>query len=138
MKVKDKVKKSRVSADIALECLRCAEGGGRSGSAVSFDLSLREIADPPRSGSDGPAVAPPTKDAKNRGNELNKSFRMNKTSKKRTQNELQLRPKTTLRRVKFVPLGRLAQTLLVNVCDAPKAQAGQVVRLALTCPLGAS
>jgi len=30
----------------------------------------------------------------------------------------------------------LAQTLLLNVCDAPKAQAGQIV--ALTCPFGTS
>jgi hypothetical protein len=28
----------------------------------------------------------------------------------------------------------LAQTLLLNVCDAPKAQFGQLVPLATTCP----
>jgi len=32
----------------------------------------------------------------------------------------------------------LAQTLPLNVCDAPKAQAGEVVPLALTCPFGTS
>jgi hypothetical protein len=33
---------------------------------------------------------------------------------------------------------RLAQTLPLNVCDAPKAQACQVVALVLTCPFGTS
>jgi hypothetical protein len=33
---------------------------------------------------------------------------------------------------------RLAQTLPLNVCDAPKAQACQVVVLVLTCPFGTS
>jgi hypothetical protein len=33
---------------------------------------------------------------------------------------------------------RLAQTLLLNVCDAPKAQACQVVPLVLACPFGTS
>ncbi len=32
----------------------------------------------------------------------------------------------------------LAQTLLLNVCDAPKAQFGQIVPLALACPFGTS
>ena len=32
----------------------------------------------------------------------------------------------------------LAQTLLLNVCDAPKAQFRQIVPLALTCPFGTS
>jgi hypothetical protein len=32
----------------------------------------------------------------------------------------------------------LAQTLLLNVCDAPKAQVRQIVPLALTCPFGTS
>ncbi len=32
----------------------------------------------------------------------------------------------------------LAQTLRVNVCDAPKAQFGQIVPLALACPFGSS
>jgi hypothetical protein len=31
-----------------------------------------------------------------------------------------------------------AQALLLNVCDAPKAQVGQVVLLVLTCPFGTS
>ena len=34
--------------------------------------------------------------------------------------------------------GGLAQTLFLNVCDAPKAQFGQIVSLALTCPSGTS
>jgi hypothetical protein len=33
---------------------------------------------------------------------------------------------------------RLAQTLPLNVCDAPKAQARQVAPLILTCPFGTS
>jgi len=33
---------------------------------------------------------------------------------------------------------RLAQTLLLNVCDAPKAQAGWIELLAFTCPFGTS
>jgi hypothetical protein len=33
---------------------------------------------------------------------------------------------------------RLAQTLPLNVCDAPEAQACQVVPLVLTCPFGTS
>jgi hypothetical protein len=32
----------------------------------------------------------------------------------------------------------LAQTLPLNVCDAPKAQVGQIVPLGLTCPFGTS
>ncbi len=32
----------------------------------------------------------------------------------------------------------LAQTLPLNVCDAPKAHFGQIVPLALTCPFGTS
>jgi hypothetical protein len=32
----------------------------------------------------------------------------------------------------------LAQTLFLNVCDAPKAQFGQIVPLALICPSGTS
>ena len=32
----------------------------------------------------------------------------------------------------------LRQTLLLNVCDAPKAQFGQIVPLALACPFGTS
>ena len=32
----------------------------------------------------------------------------------------------------------LAQTLLLNVCDAPKAQVGEIVPLAPTCPFGTS
>jgi hypothetical protein len=32
----------------------------------------------------------------------------------------------------------LAQTLLLNVCDAPKAQFGQTMRHALACPFGTS
>jgi hypothetical protein len=32
----------------------------------------------------------------------------------------------------------LAQTLLLSVCDAPKAQIGQIVPLALACPFGTS
>ena len=32
----------------------------------------------------------------------------------------------------------LAQTLLSNVCDAPKAQFGQIVPLAFACPFGTS
>jgi hypothetical protein len=35
-------------------------------------------------------------------------------------------------------VGWLAQTLLLNVCDVPKAQFGQIVALALTCPFGTS
>ena len=33
-------------------------------------------------------------------------------------------------------MGGPAQTLLLNVCDAPKAQFSQVVPLTLTCPFG--
>jgi hypothetical protein len=32
----------------------------------------------------------------------------------------------------------LAQTLPLNVCDAPKAHVGQFVTIALTCPFGTS
>ena len=32
----------------------------------------------------------------------------------------------------------LSQTVPLNVCDAPNAQVGQIVPLALTCPFGAS
>ncbi len=32
----------------------------------------------------------------------------------------------------------LAQTLFLNVCDAPKAQVGQIVPLGRTCPFGTS
>jgi hypothetical protein len=32
----------------------------------------------------------------------------------------------------------LAQTLPLNVCDGPKAQLGQIVPLAPTCPFGTS
>jgi len=32
----------------------------------------------------------------------------------------------------------LAQRLLLNVCDAPKAQVGQIAPLAITCPFGTS
>jgi hypothetical protein len=32
----------------------------------------------------------------------------------------------------------LAQTLLLNVCDAPKTQFGQIMPNALTCPFGTS
>ena len=35
-------------------------------------------------------------------------------------------------------VGGLAQTLPLNVCDAPKAQFGQIVLLGLTCPFGTS
>jgi hypothetical protein len=35
-------------------------------------------------------------------------------------------------------VGGLAQTLPLNVCDAPQAQFGQIVPLGLTCPFGTS
>ena len=35
-------------------------------------------------------------------------------------------------------VGGLAQTVLLNVCDAPKAQAGESALLAPTCPFGRS
>ena len=54
MKTKQKVKKSRAGADVALERLRCAEGAGRAGCPDSPTLSLRDIADPTRQES-GPA-----------------------------------------------------------------------------------
>ncbi len=46
MKTKEEDKQSRAGADIALECLRRAEGAVRSGCAADLDLSLRDIADP--------------------------------------------------------------------------------------------
>jgi len=51
MKTKEEGKQSQAGADIAFECLRCAEGAGRSGCAVRLDLSLRDIADPRHHGS---------------------------------------------------------------------------------------
>jgi hypothetical protein len=36
----------------------------------------------------------------------------------------------------FIFSGGLAQTLPLNVCDAPKAQFGQIVPYGLTCPFG--
>ena len=51
MKTKEEDKQSEAGADIALECLRCAEGPGLSGCGVSLDLSLRDIADPRHQGS---------------------------------------------------------------------------------------
>ena len=51
MKTKEEDKQSGAGADIVLECLRCAEGAGWSGCAVSLDLSLRDIADPRSQGS---------------------------------------------------------------------------------------
>ena len=45
MKTKEDDKQSEAGADIAFECLRCGEGAGLSGCAVSLDLSLRDIAD---------------------------------------------------------------------------------------------
>ena len=50
MKTKDKVKKSRAGADVALERLRCAEGAGRADCPACYNLSLREIADPTHRG----------------------------------------------------------------------------------------
>jgi len=35
------------------------------------------------------------------------------------------------------PVG-VAQTMLLNVCDAPQAQFGQIAPLALACPFGTS
>jgi len=55
MKTKEDDKQSEAGADVAFECLRCAEGAGLSGCGVSPDLSLRDIADPRRQGS-APAV----------------------------------------------------------------------------------
>ena len=46
MKTKEDDKQSEACADIAFECLRCAEGAGLSGCGVSLDLSLRDISDP--------------------------------------------------------------------------------------------
>jgi len=51
MKTKEEDKKSGVGADIDFECLRCAEGAGRSGWAWWPWLSLRDIADPRHQGS---------------------------------------------------------------------------------------
>ena len=59
-----------------------------------------------------------------------------KLRKKRTQNELTLKPGIALRRAGIVQLGRLAQTLFFNVCDAPKVQFGQIVLLRLPGPSG--
>jgi hypothetical protein len=38
----------------------------------------------------------------------------------------------------FATRNGLAQTLPLIVCDAPKAQVGQIVPLDLTCPFGTS
>ena len=51
MKTKEHDKKSGTGADIVFECLRCAEGAGWLGRALSLDLSLRGIADPKHRGS---------------------------------------------------------------------------------------
>jgi len=81
------------------------------------------------------------KDVKIVGTNSLNFFRINETFKKQTENEL--KTSSVLRRkqcnwdaenAKF----RVAQTLLLNVCDAPKAQAGQLVLLASACPFGTS
>ena len=50
MKTKDKVKKSRAGADVALERLRCAEGAGRAARSACPGMSLWDIADPTHRG----------------------------------------------------------------------------------------
>ena len=50
MKTKEEDKRSQAGADIAFECLRCAEGAVRAKCTARPDLSLRDIADPHTSG----------------------------------------------------------------------------------------
>ncbi len=56
MKTKEEGKRPKAGADIAFECLRCAEGAGRSGCLVSLDLSLRDIAEPRQRGLRHPSI----------------------------------------------------------------------------------
>ena len=107
--------------DVAIERLRCAEGADRSDCAFGTGLSLRDIADPRDCGLRHP---------EGHGWELNDDC-----------GDLFFdeRPGNVYENKGFGKKVRgLAQTLLLNVCDAPKAQVGQIVRLALTCPFGTS
>jgi len=56
MKTKEEGKRPKAGADLAFECLRCAEGAGRSGCLVSLDLSLRDIAEPRQRGLRHPSI----------------------------------------------------------------------------------
>ena len=49
-----------------------------------------------------------------------------------------LAPPMSVLKLGATDFGGLAQTLLLNVCDARKAQFGQIVPLALACPFGTS
>ena len=65
-----------------LTVCRCAEGAVRSDYNAETRVFLRDIADPTLRVCAGRGVSDSQKDVKNRGNELNKSFRISKTSKK--------------------------------------------------------
>ena len=82
-------------ADIALECLRCAEGAGRSTRALNVDLSPRDIRDPRHRGLRYPAPSVGfRKDVKIVGTNSLNFFRISECFKKRTENELSFAQKT--------------------------------------------
>ena len=94
MQAERKIPKTRAGADIVLECLRCAEGAGRSTRTVSADLSLRDIRDPRQRGLRHPAPSEWFgKDVKIVGTNSINFFRISESSKKRTENELETNSK---------------------------------------------